>query len=510
MKKAENLSTRQQPVRVLGGLPMLIIGIILVAVLVVLVFVGSNNTRRILTNVFLYCTMACMWNLLSGFTGMTSLGQQTFVGVAGYSMAVMVTTYGMSYIVGWIVGGAIGAVLALVLSLILFRMRGMYFAIATWVIAEALKTWFTSWGFVGKGGGMTMAGRPDRTMVCLLALILCVAAIVLIYFLLNSKIGLGLTAMRDDADAASSVGVNIFRSKLICFVIAGLFCALAGGLYYRYNGTILPGSGFDIEWTVSLVFIVIIGGIGTMAGPIVGTIVYIALDEFLAQYSGWSNIILGLIAILVILFRMRGMYFAIATWVVAEAIKTFFSSWKYVNMGGGMTVKGRPSGDIIFILSLVLCVVAIVLIYALLNSRLGLGLTAMRDDADAASSVGVNIFKSKLICFVIAGLFCALAGGLYYLNNVSIYPNNGFGISWTVSLVFIVIIGGIGTMAGPIVGTVVYIALDEVLASFPGWSNIILGAIAILVILFLPDGILGTLQKKFHFEVLSQKRFSKE
>ena len=306
MKKAENLSTRQQPIRVLGGLPMLIIGIILVAVLVVLVFVGSSNTRRILTNVFLYCTMACMWNLLSGFTGMTSLGQQTFVGVAGYSMAVMVTTYGMSYIVGWIVGGAIGAVLALVLSLILFRMRGMYFAIATWVIAEALKTWFTSWGFVGKGGGMTVAGRPDRTMVCLLALILCVVAIVLIYFLLNSKLGLGLTAMRDDADAASSVGVNIFRSKLICFVIAGLFCALAGGLYYRYNGTILPGSGFDIEWTVSLVFIVIIGGIGTMAGPIVGTVVYIALDEFLAKYSGWSNIILGLIAILVILFLPDG------------------------------------------------------------------------------------------------------------------------------------------------------------------------------------------------------------
>ena len=150
------------------------------------------------------------------------------------------------------------------------------------------------------------------------------------------------------------------------------------------------------------------------------------------------------------------------------------------------------------------------LIYFLLNSKLGLGLTAMRDDADAASSVGVNIFRSKLICFVIAGLFCALAGGMYYLNNVSVYPTNAFGISWTVSLVFIVIIGGVGTMAGPIVGTVVYIALDEVLANFPGWSNIILGLIAILIILFLPDGILGTLQKKLHFEILSQRRFSKE
>ena len=267
---------------------------------------GSGNTQRILIKMCLYCTMACMWNLLSGFTGMTSLGQQSFIGVAGYSMAIMTATYGMSYVVGWIVGGAIGAVLALILSLIRFRMRGMYFAIATWVIAEALKTWFNSWEFVNMGGGMFVRGRPDQTIIFVLSLVLCVVAIVLIYFLLNSKLGLGLTAMRDDADAASSVGVNIFRSKLICFVIAGLFCALAGGMYYLNNVSVYPTNAFGISWTVSLVFIVIIGGVGTMAGPIVGTVVYIALDEVLANFPGWSNIILGLIAILIILFLPDG------------------------------------------------------------------------------------------------------------------------------------------------------------------------------------------------------------
>ena len=307
MKKAENLSTRHHRIRVLGGLPMLIIGIVIVAVLAVLGLTdGSGNTQRILIKMCLYCTMACMWNLLSGFTGMTSLGQQSFIGVAGYSMAIMTATYGMSYVVGWIVGGAIGAVLALILSLILFRMRGMYFAIATWVIAEALKTWFNSWEFVNMGGGMFVRGRPDQTIIFVLSLVLCVVAIVLIYFLLNSKLGLGLTAMRDDADAASSVGVNIFRSKLICFVIAGLFCALAGGMYYLNNVSVYPTNAFGISWTVSLVFIVIIGGVGTMAGPIVGTVVYIALDEVLANFPGWSNIILGLIAILIILFLPDG------------------------------------------------------------------------------------------------------------------------------------------------------------------------------------------------------------
>ena len=304
MKKSD--TSIRKPVKVLGGWPMLIVCIVLVVALVILGFAGSNNIRRILIKVFLYCAMAVMWNLMSGYTGMTSLGQQAFIGVAGYSMAVMTTTYLASYWIGLLVGGAIGAVLALVLSVILFRMRGMYFAVATWVIAEALKTFFLSWKYVNQGGGMAVTGRPDRTIIYLVALAICVAAIVVVYLLLNSKIGLGLTAMRDDADAASSVGVNIFKSKLICFVIAGIFTALAGGWYFLNNVSIYPASGYGNSWTVAVVFIVIIGGIGTMAGPIVGSIIYVALAEVLADFPGWSNIILGLIAILVILFLPDG------------------------------------------------------------------------------------------------------------------------------------------------------------------------------------------------------------
>lgn len=305
MKKMK--SSNRDTVRVFGGWPLLIACIVIVAVLVVIGFVGENNIRRILIRMFLYCAMAVVWNLMSGYTGMTSLGQQAFVGIAGYSMAVMTSTYLASYWVGLLVGGAIGAVLALVLAVILFRMRGMYFAIATWVIAEALKTFFLSWKFVNQGGGLSVMGRPtDRTIIYMVALLICVAAIVTVYLLLNSKLGLGLTAMRDDPDAASSVGVNIFKSKLICFVVAGIFTALAGGWYFLNNVSIYPTSGFGNSWTVAVVFIVIIGGIGTMAGPIVGSVVYIMLSEILADYPGWSNIILGFIAILVILFLPDG------------------------------------------------------------------------------------------------------------------------------------------------------------------------------------------------------------
>lgn len=299
--------TASKGVRIIDGVPMLIVAIVVVIALAILGFVGSNNIRRILIKVFIYCAMGSMWNLMSGYTGMTSLGQQTFIGVAGYTVALVTAKFAMPFAVGIVAGGVLGGVLALILSVILFRMRGMYFAIATWVIAEAIKTFFTSWEFVNAGGGMTVAGRPGREVIYLMCLVLVVAAIAVIYILLKSKLGLGLTAMRDDADAASSVGVNIFKSKLLCFVICGVFCALGGALYYLNNVSIYPGSGFAIDWTVSLVFIVIIGGIGTMSGPIVGTIIYIALDEVLAQLpAGWSNIILGLIAILVILFLPDG------------------------------------------------------------------------------------------------------------------------------------------------------------------------------------------------------------
>ena len=306
MKKS---AASNKNMRILDGIPMLIVAVVIVIALIALGFVGTNNLRRTLIRIFLYCAMASMWNLMSGYTGMTSLGQQTFIGVAGYTMAVFTAKLMLPFGVGLLAGGVIGGILALILSVILFRMRGMYFAIATWVIAEALKTFFKSWEFVNMGGGMTVKSsiRPNSTGIYLMALVLMVIAIILIYILLRSKLGLGLTAMRDDADAASSVGVNIFQSKLLCFVICGIFCALAGGIYYLNYVSIYPNSGFAIDWTVSLVFIVIIGGIGTMSGPIVGTIIYIILDELLKKLpTGWPNIVLGAIAIVVIVFLPDG------------------------------------------------------------------------------------------------------------------------------------------------------------------------------------------------------------
>lgn len=305
-----NRRLKSSNTRVLDSLPMLIVCIAVVCVLYVVCMtkVASNNAMRYMIQIFLYVTMAQMWNLLSGFTGMTSLGQQLYIGLAGYAVAVATTTYHLSLTVGLLLGVAISIVIALVLSLLLYRMEGMYFSIATWVVAEIFEKLFLSWKFVGQGSGMTIRVVPYPKIheICILSLTICVLAVAAVYLLLRTKVGLGLTAMRDDVGAASAIGVNVFHHKLLVYVIAAAFTAVAGGIFLVNKGIVYPESGFSISWTVSIIFIVIVGGSGTVSGPIVGAVIYVFLQEQLARFPGWSNIILGAITILMILFLPKG------------------------------------------------------------------------------------------------------------------------------------------------------------------------------------------------------------
>ncbi len=297
-------------VRVLDSLPMLIVCIAAVSALyfVCLTKLASNNTMRYMIQIFLYITMAQMWNLLSGFTGMTSLGQQLNIGLAGYSVAIATTKLHLSLGMGLLMGVGVSVVVALLMSLILYRMEGMYFSIATWVVAEIFEKLFLNWKYVGQGSGMTIrvVPYPRINEICVVALTVCVLAVAAVYFLLRTRIGLGLTAMRDDISAASAVGVNVFNHKLFVYTIAAAFTAVAAGIFLVNKGIVYPESGFSISWTISLVFIVIVGGSGTVGGPIVGAVIYVFLQEYLARFPGWSNIILGAITILTILFLPKG------------------------------------------------------------------------------------------------------------------------------------------------------------------------------------------------------------
>ena len=297
--------------KIILGLGFVVIGLLLFTFGEVGLF--SNNAMRYLLQIFIYITLGEMWNLLSGFAGMTSLGQQTFIGIAGYSIAMATTVYKMNFGTGILIGVGICIVTSSLLAFLLLKMEGMYFSITTWVIAEALGTFFLSWEYVGQGAGMTISISPYPRIdaIYAMSLILCFVTLIVVYLLLNSRLGLGLTAMRDNISAASCMGVNIGRSKFVVYLIAAVFTGLAGSILFINKGTIYPESGFSIGWTISMVFIVIIGGSGTIEGPIIGSVIYVFLQEFLAHYPGWSNIILGIIAIVIILYMPEGIVGAI-------------------------------------------------------------------------------------------------------------------------------------------------------------------------------------------------------
>ena len=268
----------------------------------------SNNVMRYLMQIFLYISLGEAWNLLSGFGGMTSLGQQLFVGLAGYSVAIATSLWKLPFSLGIAMGVIVSVIVAALLSPMLFRMKGMYFAIATWIAAEAAQKIFLDWKYVAQGAGMTIRiiPYPDIFRLYELSLILCVIVLLIIAGLLRSRLGLGLMAMRDNAQASATIGINLFRIRFIVYEIAAMLTALTGAVFFINKGVIYPESGFSVSWTVSVVFICVIGGTGTIAGPVIGAIIYVLLQEFLAHYPGWSNVMLGLITILVIRFMPGG------------------------------------------------------------------------------------------------------------------------------------------------------------------------------------------------------------
>lgn len=305
---------------------LLYIAVFLVLLIPGLTGIPGNNFLRYGFRIFLYITIGGMWNLLSGYGGMTSLGQQSFIGLSGYALAVATAKYCMPYPFGFALGLGISLIFALAISFLLLRIEGMYFAITTWIVAEALGTLFMSMTYVNRGAGMTVTAVPYPRIGTLyvMALILCFFVLTFIRLLMSSPAGLSIIAMRDDPGAAAAAGLNLKRTKRMIYLISAGITSLAGSLFFLNKGTIYPESGFDIGWTISMVFIVIIGGSGTIYGPVAGAVIYVLLSEILAHYPGWSNMILGSAAIIMILFCPQG----IARLHITSHIPIFQKAWR--------------------------------------------------------------------------------------------------------------------------------------------------------------------------------------
>jgi branched-chain amino acid transport system permease protein len=298
-------------------IPRLRIGFILVIATIILLalfpFIGAPGSWLLYVFLFsIYLAMANMWNLLAGYSGLTSLCQPAFLGLAGYTMTIG-TWVGVPWWAGLIGGGVVAALFASLISIPVFRLSGIYFAIGTLVVPEALRIIFYLWKPVGgamhgAGAGYMMKGTAGVSMgqIYLLALLIGIGSIFLMRFLLRSNLGLGLAAIRDNERAAGSCGVNVFKLKLVTFIIAAVITGWAGAVFYLYQGYIEPSATFNVKWTMTLLLATVIGGMRTEEGPILGTMVVVLLYFLLARYAGYSFLIQGIILVGIMLLSPQG------------------------------------------------------------------------------------------------------------------------------------------------------------------------------------------------------------
>jgi branched-chain amino acid transport system permease protein len=278
---------------------------------------------RFTTEFLIYLSLAAIWNLLAGFGGLISVGQQAYVGIGGYAFVVSLAFFGLPLSVSILVGFALSTAAALVFAPLLLRLKGPHFAIGTWVMAELCLLAVANTPYLGGGSGMSLpatvarqiaadrAGREAVIYFC--ALLLAFSSVAGSYLLLRSKWGLGLTAMRDSESSAESLGVDTRRIKLAVFVGCAAMAGAIGCVIFLSKLRMTPDSAFSlIDWTAYVVFIVIIGGIGRIEGPIVGTIVFFALRGSLANLGPLYLIVLGLVAILVMLKAPQGLWGLVA------------------------------------------------------------------------------------------------------------------------------------------------------------------------------------------------------
>ncbi len=254
--------------------------------------------------------LAQSWNLVGGYSGLVSLGHAAFFGIGAYSAAVAVNDLGLPIHVSFVMGGIVAAAAAVAVSFLTFRFLGIYFAIGTLVLAEALRLWMINWEFLGGAQGMQfpVSASLDVSTFYYLMLALAAGATVALMLIVPSKLGFGLRAMRDNEESAQNLGVNLFRTKLSAFVISAAIAGLVGAVHANRLGAIEPYSIFNAAWTIGVVNIVIIGGIGTITGPIVGALFVAFMSEALADYSNLHLIVEGVLLILVIRFMPNGLW----------------------------------------------------------------------------------------------------------------------------------------------------------------------------------------------------------
>ena len=285
---------------------------------------GGRDDLQLLSEIYAYVALASLWNLLAGYAGLVSVGQQAYVGLGAYSLFALAILFGISPLWSIPLAGLIASALSIPMALLVFRLRGHYFAIGTWIVAEVFRLTASQISALGGGSGTSLpaavviAIAPTRALrdftMYWIALLLAAAVLALIVLLLRSRYGLALKAMRDAELAAACSGVDVYRTKFLVYVVTALATAMLGALIFLQKLRISPDAAFSVnDWTAFVIFITVIGGIGRIEGPIIGTLVFFALRQTLADLGTIYLMMLGLVAIVIMLLAPKGIWGMVAT-----------------------------------------------------------------------------------------------------------------------------------------------------------------------------------------------------
>jgi branched-chain amino acid transport system permease protein len=284
---------------------------------------AERANLRLLAEIYAYVALASLWNLLAGYAGLVSVGQQAYVGLGAYILFGLAMLAGVHPLAAIPLAGIAAAIIAVPVAALIFRLRGHYFAIGTWVVAEVFRLLAAQTSALDGGSGTSLPAaivisiaesRQMREFVIYWIALAQVAVILFaIAWLLRSRYGLALTAIRDNELGARSNGVDVARIKYAVYVAVAFGTAMVGALIFLQKIRISPDTAFSVnDWTAFVIFITVIGGIGRIEGPIIGTVIFFLLRQTLADLGAIYLLILGVVAIAVMLWAPKGLWGLIA------------------------------------------------------------------------------------------------------------------------------------------------------------------------------------------------------
>ncbi|HVV92749.1 MAG TPA: branched-chain amino acid ABC transporter permease [Hyphomicrobiales bacterium] len=290
---------------------------VLVAVVLVVLALGpflfGATAEDNLTLLFVYVILGAMWNALAGYGGLVSVGQQAFFGLGAYA-AIRLSSFGVPVYLAIVLGALLAGAVAVPLSSFALRLRGGEFAIGMWVVAELAHLLVNLDGLIQGETGTSLialnayAPQDRRAFNYWLAFAAMLVLLGAVFALLRGRLGAAVQAIRDNEEAAASLGVRVLAGKRVIFVLAAVGCAMAGSLYLSYQISFQPKAYFGVNWTAYMIFMALVGGLGTFEGPIVGAIVFFLMERAFGATGVWYLVGLGAVALVFALFLPRGLW----------------------------------------------------------------------------------------------------------------------------------------------------------------------------------------------------------